>query len=70
MFTILCALCLAVIVPVALQQNWLVTGIIGGFALLSFALMLLFKQSQEQQEEQKEEKEPEADFISPKNPKK
>ncbi len=60
-FTVVCALCLAVILPVLVWGGWLWTGIVGGVALLSFALMLLFKQSQEQSQEQTKKKE--TDFL-------
>ncbi len=66
-FTVLCALCLAAILPVAVWGGWFWVGTVGGAALLFFALMLLFKQSQERQEAKKNPQEEPADFLSPKN---
>ncbi len=63
-FTVLCALCLAAVLPVLVWGSPLLIGAVGGAALLFFALMLLCKQSQEKREA-KQEEEP-ADFLHPK----
>ncbi len=62
LFTVLSALCLAVIVPAFVWGGFPWLAIVGSCALLFFALMLLCKQSQEKREE---EKKPEADFLNP-----
>ncbi len=65
-FTILCALCLAAIIPVAVWGGWFWLAVVGGAALFFFAAMLLCKQSQERAEEKTKEKENEPDFIDKK----
>ncbi len=62
-FTVLAALCLAVIIPAAVWGGFLWFGICGGAALLFFALMLLCKQSQEHAERETTQSN-QADFLS------
>lgn len=50
LFTILAAICLAVVMPVTLFLGWTWSGICILCALLFFGLMLLCKQAQEKQE--------------------
>ncbi len=69
LFTILCALCLAAIIPVAVWGGWFWLAVVGGAALLFFAAMLLCKQSQERAEENAKEKDEAPDFIGEKNKK-
>ncbi len=65
-FTILAAICLAVILPAIVWFGWWGLGIVGGAALFFFALMLLCKQSQERQEHKDDA--PQADFLHPQPP--
>ena len=50
-FTILCAICIALLVPLGAIFGWGIAGICLVSAFLFFGLMLLCKQSQEMQEE-------------------
>ncbi len=47
LFTVLSALCLAAIIPVAVWGGWIWFGVVGGCALLFFFLMKLCKQENE-----------------------
>ena len=61
-FTVLSAVCLAVVIPAATLLGWLWFGIFGGAAAVFFIAMLLCKQAQENAEPLR--KEDEADFLS------
>lgn len=61
LFTILSAVCLAVVLPATAMFGWLYLGIFGGGALVFFLAMLLCKQSQENQEKKNDPDEP--DFL-------
>ncbi len=63
-FTILSAICLAVVIPAAVWFGWLWLGIFGGGAAVFFIAMLLCKQAQDKADPL--HKEDEADFISSK----
>ena len=63
-FTILSAICLAVILPAAVWLGPVWLGVFGGGAGLFFLAMLLCKQAQEEADPL--HKEEEADFISQK----
>ncbi len=63
LFTILSAICLAVILPALTWFGWWGLGIVGGAALFFFAAMLLCKQAQEKREHENDP--PEADFLHP-----
>ncbi len=65
-FTILAAICIAVIIPATVWGGIFWLWLCGGGALLFFALMLLCKQAQEKSEENKSE----ADFLHPDDEKK
>ena len=49
-FTILCAICIALVIPVGALWDWMPAIGIGVVALLFFGLMLLCKQAQEAKE--------------------
>lgn len=49
-FTILCAICIALVIPVGALWDWTPAIGIGVVALLFFGLMLLCKQAQEAKE--------------------
>ncbi len=66
-FTILSALCLAVVIPAAVWGGWVWFTLLAAGALFFFALMLVCKQSQEREEEKKTPKQEEPDFISAKS---
>ncbi len=63
LFTVLAALCLAVIVPAGVFGDFLWFIILGGAALLFFGLMLLCKQAQEKAEHKDDP--PAPDFLTP-----
>lgn len=64
LFTILSAICLAVVIPAGALFGWPWFFVFGGGAVAFFLAMLICKQSQEKQEPlQKEDSE--ADFLSP-----
>ena len=64
LFTILSAICLAVIIPAGALFGTVWFFVFGGGAAVFFLAMLLCKQSQEEQEPLKKE-EGEADFLHP-----
>ena len=61
-FTILSAICIALIIPVGAFFGWFWAIGCALFALLFFVIMLIFKQSHENQEQQNA---PSNDFITP-----
>lgn len=63
LFTILSAICLALILPATAFLGWQYLGIFGGGALLFFLAMLLCKQKQEESEPLEKSDGP--DFLSP-----
>lgn len=63
LFTILSAVCLAVVIPATALFGWLWLGVFGGGAALFYLLMLYFKRLQEAQESKNAE--PEPDFLHP-----
>ncbi len=63
LFTVLSAICLALILPATAFWGWLYLGIFGGGALLFFLAMLLCKQKQEESEPLEKSDGP--DFFSP-----
>lgn len=60
-FTILSAICLAVLLPAAVWLGWIWLGVFGGGAAVFFIAMLLCKQAQEKADPL--HKEDGADFI-------
>ena len=60
-FTILSALCLAVVIPMTAFLGWAWLGVFGGGAAVFFFAMLICKQAQENADPL--HKEDEADFI-------
>ncbi len=61
-FTVLSAICLAVILPAAAMGGWMYLGLCGGLALVFFLAMLICKQKQEELEPLSKE-EDEADSL-------
>ncbi len=66
LFTVLAALCLAVIVPAGFLFDFVGVIVVGIGALFFFLAMLLCKQAQEKQEWKKNPPAPQADFLHPK----
>jgi len=64
LFTILSAICLAVLLPAIAMGGWLYLVICGGLALIFFLAMLICKQKQEEAEPLSKE-EGESDFFRP-----
>lgn len=64
LFTILSAICLAVVIPAGALFGWPWFFIFGGGAVAFFLAMLICKQSQEKQEPL-QKAEGEADFLQP-----
>ena len=62
-FTVICALFLAAILPAGIFFDWVGITVCFLGALLSFGLMLLFKQEQERKEDEKKPQEP--SFFNP-----
>ncbi len=67
LFTVLTALCLAAIGPIAVWFGWVWFFAVGGLTAIFWLLMLVCKQKQEEAEaaKEKKEEEPPHDFFNP-----